>query len=406
MFAAIARFTTKYRIAIIIVWLAAAIGLFLTSPSLSEVGVTDESQFLPQDTESATAARLLSEKFVSPAESSDNGGIIVIYNATGLKDDDFIKASAIHDWLTSDSAPVEIGSVTSIFENDNLRPRLISQDQTAMMIVLDFSTPSLSNDTREAISLIRSHLSQNYPDSDIHLTGGSALFQDMLSSVEQTVNRTTIVTVILVVILLLLIYRSPVAILLPLVAIGASFAAATGILGYLASAGVKFSTLAEAYLVVIIFGVGTDYCLFIVSRYREELRTLESRPALAQSLIHIGPVITASALTVIVAFLSLGISNFGLNQTTGYAMAVGVAVTLLAGLTLVPALMSLTGKLLFWPARSSVARLRSSSLWQTIGAWVSRRPVLVAVPIIAVLLVPYLALPDLARSADIIDQLP
>ena len=76
---------------------------------------------------------------------------------------------------------------------------------------------------------------------------------------------------------------------------------------------------------VIIFGVGTDYCLFIVSRFREELRQKERHEAQIHAIKHIGPVIAASALTVIVAFLSLGISQFGMNKTTGYALAIGVA---------------------------------------------------------------------------------
>ena len=142
-----------------------------------------------------------------------------------------------------------------------------------------------------------------------------------MHSIQQTIGRTTIVTVILVAILLLIIYRSPIAIFLPLVAIGCSFAVSSGIIGFLGQAGAKFSTLSEAYLVVIIFGVGTDYCLFIVSRFREELRQKERDEAQIHAIKHIGPVIAASALTVIVAFLSLGISRFGMN--TDYRICTG-----------------------------------------------------------------------------------
>jgi RND superfamily putative drug exporter len=228
----------------------------------------------------------------------------------------------------------------------------------------------------------------------------------MLTSVEQTIDRTTLVTIILVVVLLLIIYRSPVAILLPLVAIGSSYAVAVGLLGFLGQAGVNFSTLSEAYLVVIVFGVGTDYCLFIVSRFREELRRNEWKDARRLALERIGPVIAASALTVIIAFLALGISKFGLNQTTGYALAIGVGVTLLAALTLVPALMAIFGRWLFWPAGITGASREGSSIWQAVGRWVSRYPAVIAVTIILLLLVPYLALPGLTRSADMVNQLP
>lgn len=405
MFTKLAEFTKRYRIIITVVWLIASAVLFLLAPKLSRVGVTDESQFLPQNTESSEAANLISEKFVSTTTSPSNA-IIIIYDKKGLSNTDMQEAQGIRNWLVSSSAPKEIEQVTSVFDNDALKSTLISSDQTTMMIVVDFSVGSMAGGAKTAVQQIRDYMTQNYPNLEAYLTGETGLLQDMVNSVQQTIDRTTIVTVLLVALLLLIIYRSPVAIFLPLIAIGCSFAVSSGIVGFLAQAGAKFSTLSQAYLVVIIFGVGTDYCLFLVSRFREELRQKERSEAQTNAIKHIAPVITASALTVIVAFLSLGISRFGMNTTTGYALAIGVFVTLLAGLTLVPALMSLFGKYLFWPANTSVTKQESRFGWHTIGKWVSQHPIIVAVPIIAVLLLPYAALPTLKRSADIINQLP
>lgn len=405
MFSALSKFTIKYRIPIVVIWVAAAVILFLFAPKLSEVGVTDQSQFLPKSTQSSEASELIKEKFTSTTTIASRG-IVVIYNAKGLNDNDMQEAQTIHDWLVSSSAPQEIERVTSIFENEALRSTLISTDQTTMMIITDFSVSPLSDAAKSVTAQIRDYLQQNHPKDGIYFTGDTGLFQDLFSSVQQTIDRTTLVTVILVALLLLLIYKSPIAILLPLVAIGCSFAVSLGILGYMGQAGAKFSTLSEAYLVVIIFGVGTDYCLFIVSRFREELRQKERNEAQNHSIKHIGPVIAASALTVVLAFLSLGVSRFGMNTTTGYALALGVAVTLIAGLTLVPAMMSIFGKYLFWPAKISVAKKEGGFGWHTIGNWVSQHPVMVAIPIVVVLLLPYIALPHLTRSADIINQLP
>jgi RND superfamily putative drug exporter len=324
----------------------------------------------------------------------------------GLTDNDTQEAKAIRDWLVSSSAPGVVESVTSIFDGEALRSTLMSADQTTMLMSVDFSVPPLSDAAKEAVAQIRDYLQNDHPNVSVYLTGEIGFFQDLFSSIQQTIDKTTIVTVALVAILLLIIYRSPVAVLLPLVAIGGSFAVARGILGYMGAAGVDISTLADAYLVVIIFGVGTDYCLFIVSRFREELRQRERSEAQDYTMRHIGPVITASALTVIVAFLSLGISRFGMTRTTGYALAVGVAVTLVAGLTLVPALMSLFGKYLFWPAKTTSVRREGGFGWGTIGNWVSRHPVVVALPIVFILILPYSALFHLTRSADIISQMP
>jgi len=406
MFSKLAEFTKKYRLIITIVWIAAAVILFLVAPKISKVGVTDESQFLPKDTESAEAGKLLSEKFVSTTATSAGNAVIVIHDVNGLSSADMDAAQSIHDWLVSGAAPKDIERVTSIYENAALRSTLISTDQTTMMIIVDFSVSSLSDAAKTNVQQIRNYMAQNYPHLEAYLTGETGLFQDMFASIQQTINRTTLVTVILVAILLLIIYRSPIAIFLPLVAIGCSFAVSSGIIGFLGQAGAKFSTLSEAYLVVIIFGVGTDYCLFIVSRFREELKQKGRDEAQLQATKRISPVIAASALTVIVAFLSLGISRFGMNTTTGYALAIGVAVTLIAGLTLVPALMSLFGNILFWPAKITGVKKEGRFGWRVVGDWVSKHPIMVVIPILVVLVLPYTALPQLVRSADIINQLP
>ena len=406
MFAKLAEFTRKYRIIITAVWLAVAAILFLVAPKLSKVGVTDESQFLPTNTESTTANELLQEKFVSPTPAAPSNVILVIYDAKGLSGSDMQAAQDINTWLNSSAAPNIIQGVTSVFTNDALKATLISSDQTTMMMVVNFSVSGMSTDAQTGVQQIQDYITQNHPGLQAYLTGNTAIYQDMAASVQQTIDRTTIVTIILVAILLLIIYRSPIAIFLPLIAIGASFGVASGVISYLAQAGVKFSTLTQAYLVVVIFGVGTDYCLFLVSRFREELRRRERPEARASAITQITPVIAASALTVIVAFLSMGISRFGMDRTTGYALAIGVGVTLLAGMTLVPALMALFGKYLFWPGNPAAPKQEGRFGWHVIGDWVSKHPVWVAVPIVVVLLIPYAALPGLKRTADVMTQLP
>jgi RND superfamily putative drug exporter len=291
MFAKLAEFTRKYHVIITAVWLAGAVIMFLAAPKLSKVGVTDESQFLPQNTESTTANNLLKEKFVSPTPTSPSNVIMLIYDASGLSNTDTQAAQDINIWLTSSSAPKIIQSVTSVFENGALKATLVSSDQTTMMIIVNFSVSGLDAAAKIGLQQIQDYITQNHPNLQAYLTGDTAIYQDMTASVQQTIDRTTIVTIILVAILLLIIYQSPIAILLPLIAIGASFGVASGVISYLAQAGVKFSTLTQAYLVVVIFGVGTDYCLFMVSRFREELRRKELADARANAITRITPVI-------------------------------------------------------------------------------------------------------------------
>jgi putative drug exporter of the RND superfamily len=406
MFAKIAKFAQKYRIAIIVFWLVGSVALYFLAPQFSDVAVTDESQFLPQETQSSEAAKLLNEKFASSTQTYASSGTIVFYSASGLTNEDEQEAKAVRDWLLSDAAPPVVQGVTSIFDSDLLRQSLISTDGTTMLMPVYFTVDAMNEQAKAAVIQIREYLSNSRLDVQTYFTGEDGLLQDLFNSIQSTISKTTIVTIVLVLIILLIIYRSPVAALLPLIAIGCSFLASMGILGFLGQAGVKFFTLAEAYLVVIIFGVGTDYCLFIVSRFREEVKKSEPDVAINYSLTHIGPVITASAITVIVAFMCLSLSRFGMNQTSGYALAIGIAITLLAGLTLIPALMSLFGKYLFWPGWTSRPHREGRFSWAKVGSWVVRHPYIVALPIIVLLLVPYVAFSEFTQTNDIISQMP
>jgi putative drug exporter of the RND superfamily len=406
MFYFLANVTNRLKIPIILLWLAAAVALLVMAPKLSDVGVTDESQFLPKDTESAMADSIIKQEFGN-GEAAGSSGFLLFYNPLGLSETDMQQAAQLRGWLLSGDAPAVLKGVTSVFDADSLRAIFISQDGTAMIMPLEFSVSALESSAKQAVVAIRTYVHGNFPDSHIYLSGGVGLLDDMFQSVQDTIGRTTMVTLILVVILLFIIYRSPVAALIPLITIGLSFLVARGLLGYMAAAGMAISTLAEAYLVVVIFGVGTDYCLFIVSRFREELAKSERQTAQRLTLSRIGPVILASAVTVIVAFMALGISRFGMNTTTGYAMAIGVAFTLIAGLTLTPALIALFGRLVFWPARTFSPGHKTGRFgWQAIGRWVSQHPLLTALPIILLLVGPYAFLPRLTRSADIISQMP
>jgi len=404
MFAFLARAVSKYRIYVVVFWVVIAAGFAIVAPKLSEVGVTDESQFLPQDTESSYARVLLKEKFPS-VEPAPGTATIVFYQPDGLTEADIQATKEVRDWLASGAAPDTVTGTVSVFDADALRLRLLSADRTTLLMSVSLSVAPLDEGAETAVVAIRDYLQGHSAGMTAYLTGETGFYQDLFQSILQTIDRTTFVTIALVAVLLLIVYRSPVAALLPLITIGCSFLVARGVLGYLAAAGMAVSTLADAYLVVTIFGIGTDYCLFIVSRFREELAFKDRHEAGQFALRQIGPVIAASAATVVVAFLAMGVSRFGMTRTTGLALAIGVAVTLIAGLTLTPALMALFGRLVFWPARSFSPR-KPTGGWSRVGSFIARHPVTVAVPIVAVLLVPYAALPGLTRSADVISQMP
>jgi RND superfamily putative drug exporter len=153
MFAFLAGFSNRFKWWIVLSWVALAVIFYLIAPKISEVGVTDQSQFLPQDTESAMASTILEEKFAaSSPTAAPSSGLIVIYNENGLDDGDMQRAQQLHDWLISESAPAAISSVVSVFESETLSSTLVSADNTAMLMSIYFSAPALDTSTEEAIN--------------------------------------------------------------------------------------------------------------------------------------------------------------------------------------------------------------------------------------------------------------
>ncbi len=407
MFAAIARFASRFKYPILIGWVALTIIFFLTAPSLSKVGVTDQSQFLPENTQSSQVRDLLNTKFAGYTGETGSSALLVVYNEKGLTQQNLDSAKALRTWMLSNNGPSIITGVVSIYDNEALKSTLVSADNTTMLMTVNFSVGAMDDSAKQAVSDIRRQFTV-HSDTTFYLTGNVGFIQDLFDSVQRTIDRTTLVTIILVIILLLIIYRSPIAAVVPLLSIGCSFLIARGIIGFLAQAGVAVSTVTDALMVVTIFGVGTDYCLFIMSRFREELKQEDRAKRIETTMKRIGPIILASAITVIIAFLCLSISKFGMTRTSGWALAIGILVTLIAGVTLVPALMSIFGKYLFWPAmKPPVPSTKKRRLgWAKTGEFIARHPLWFAIPIIAALVLPYIAIPDFTLSANILTQLP
>ena len=182
----------------------------------------------------------------------------------------------------------------------------------------------------------------------------------------------------MVVVLLLLTYRSPVLWLLPLLSAGVALAASEGVVYLLARhAGLTVNAQSAGILVVLVMGAGTDYALLIVARYREELRRHRDRhEAMAYALHRAGPAILASAATVAVGMLCLLAAEMNSTRGLGPVCAAGVVIALLAMVTLLPALLVICGRWVFWPAKPhfGTAEPTESGVWARIGQGIARRP--------------------------------
>ncbi|MGH2727201.1 MAG: MMPL family transporter, partial [Actinomycetota bacterium] len=310
----------------------------------------DETAFLTADAESVRAANVLATTW--PEDEFGNSAAIVFSRLPKLTDGDFAYLDELEAWLRSDAAPAVVRGTQSVKTRPELGEVLTAKDGTTTIMIVSFSTPPFEPPTNDAVFEVRGHIKDAVPAGlAVHVTGNAGVAADQSASIRKSIDRTTVITLALVILILLWVYRSPVTPVVPLITVSLALLVSQGLVALLAQAGMRVSSLVETFMVVIIFGAGTDYCLFLISRFREEVgRSHEYRATLAATVAVVGAVIASSAGTVIVGFSAQGVAKFGMFRTVGPAMAIAVLVTLVAGLTLTPALVSAFGGALFWPA--------------------------------------------------------
>ena len=223
----------------------------------------------------------------------------------------------------------------------------------------------------------------------VHITGPLGQAADSSKAFKGIDSTLLFATLTVVIVLLLLTYRSPVLWLLPVISAGVALASAEALIYLLAvHAGLTVNAQSAGILYVLVFGAGTDYALLLTARYREELRRHEDRhEAMAVALRRAGPAIIASGGTVIVSLLTLLVAELNSTKGMGPVLAIGVAVALAAMLTLLPALLVIFGRWVFWPVRPKYgsAEPTTRGVWARVGRFIALRPRVVWVTTVLVL---------------------
>ena len=410
---------------VIAIWVIVGFALFQFQPKLQESTTNENEAFLPESAESTEVNDIIEERF---AEGREVDALIVYNRPGGLTAADRERISADATELAGaagagrpasrcDSDVDGVLTVIDPFQGPICGAEAIepvpggdpSGTSSSTGAPASASPPSISEDESTALLLVRTNSEESeeiqdnvdairdvVPDPDgtdgelrAYVTGIAGIVSDSIEVFESIDVTLLVVTVSLVLVLLLLIYRSPVVALVPLFVVAIAYGiAAAAVYGLVQAGAIEVNGQTTSLLIVLMFGAGTDYCLLIVSRYREELRRYaDKHEAMAHATERTAPAILSAGATVVAAMLVLTLADFKATQTLGPSLALGVAIMLLAGLTLLPALLSALGRNSFWPAipRQGTEQRSPLGIWRRIGHLVHDRPVVTMVVALAIL---------------------
>lgn len=373
----------RFRWPILAIWVVAAAGLLFTAPfgpAFSEHGNTNP---LPGTAPSLRASNLIAEHFRSArSQSSTFTDFVIVVDPRGIQRAD---QSALADLTSSLQSGISSTALVRV------GPPVPSRDGQALMLPLTWNgavAGSGQDGHRHAATIISGI--QLRPGSTIGYASGSVANDEINRGIDERLPLSLFLATAAVILVLVAIFRSVLGVLAPLLSIGLGTAAGMAVIAH---AGVHTPLLTASFtpqlVPVVSLGAGTNYSLFLMSRYREELeRGLPNREALVSALNRIGYAITASALTVIVATGVMAFAGLDIFQSVGPNVAVAIAVMLLCGLTFMPALMAVVGPALWWPSHPERHKMTArTGIWTRAGRLVVRRPAVIGI-VTAVLLVP------------------
>ncbi|HWE61948.1 MAG TPA: MMPL family transporter, partial [Chloroflexota bacterium] len=340
-----------------------------------------QASYLPAGANSQRAQDILKHAF--PHSYSQSTAVLVVTGPLAARH----KAVANYsDFAAHRLRPAPFAAASDTL-TPALRGALDSRDGAATLITLGWRQLDSSAAPGQSLTNLRAYIAAHpYAGVTAKVTGDVAINEDYQAQVNKSTNVTTIATVILVLAILLIVFRSVTLLVVPLLTILVSVLVSMGVVAELGTHGLIISSNTPIFMIVLLAGAGTDYCLFLASRFREELAAgKDPGDALIFTMTHVGEAIASSAAAVILGMGGMIFAQFGLFNTTGPAVAVSVAITLAAALTITPAMLRLLGRRAFWPARVEAAR--PARFWRMVARVVTTRP-LTTILSLLVLLVP------------------
>jgi RND superfamily putative drug exporter len=375
------QFIIDKRWWVIVTWVVVTIITVVLSPAISTIQSNNQSSFLPGSYESVQAAKVAKNVTKNSEAPTD---IVVFESKSGntLNAQEQATIASVVDSISKQ----HLNRVDSIVTS----PQQLAPNKKVQIAVVTYRGLSDDKDTINAVQKVRDNLNKQLAGSTLKagVTGEEAINHDTQDSANKALAIVGIATILLVLLLPMLIFKSPLAGILPVVSIGIVYTLSNALIS---DAGHLFNfTMSQQLSIlftVVLFGIGTDYILFLLFRYRERLRKGDhTRGAVAFALSRAGGAILPAALVVLTSFTALFFADFGIFSSLAPGLVICVVVMMLASLTLAPAMVATIGEKIFWPSKAWMTKPEKHTVSKKIGGLIARRPGMVAGIIVIILM--------------------
>ncbi|MCT8136874.1 MMPL family transporter [Anaerobacillus sp. CMMVII] len=398
----------KWMWVVLLLWVIVA-GALSAAPSANDYTVNTGDDDLPQNAKSVIASEKVNSYF-----TEDNGllALLVFHNEYGWDEGSYGEIDKVSEWLASDVNGLETIQSTipyHIFPG-HAKSAFQSEDKTTVVLPVMLYSGLEMSEINDTVTSIQEVSDQEMAVGALKITGPAGIASDTIAIFSNADLVLLFSTIGLVLVLLILIYRSPLLAIIPLVAVVFVYQVVDRVLGLFAANEVfSIETQSLSIVMILLFGATTDYCLFVFSRYREELRKQESKHlAMKEAMEEVGEPIFFSGATVFAAMLVLLLADYGPYQNFAYVFAITIAIVLLAGLTLIPALFTIFGRRSFWPVIPKVGEetLAKNRFWGAVGTFVTKKPKLAAGVVLVILIINALNVTTIQYSFNLINSFP
>ncbi|WP_329316789.1 MMPL family transporter (plasmid) [Streptomyces sp. NBC_01278] len=397
MIRALTGYSTRHPWKVITLWAVLGLALSALAPTLlARVTQNQTGDFLPRSYDSAAALHIAEEQFgVDPDATTVT---VLVARADGkpldAADQQQIEARAAKlaqrrvVMPRQDDKPQFL--VPDRSQTPRIAPAMTAPDRSFQLLSVELLGNPADEGVQGVYRAFRDSARTQFAEAGMRtgFTGGLADTVDTADSHATATKVGGALITLLIVLLNVLVFRSVLAALLPLLAAAMIIGVAGGaVAGAAMLTGLKLDAGTPGLINPVLLGIGIDYLLFLLFRFREQLRARpeqSAREAAGQVAGRVGTAITSAALTIVAAFATLGVATFGQFRSLGPAIAVAVLVMLLGSLTLMPALLAAAGRKMFWPSRA-LRREPPEGLAARFGALVTRRPLMMLAASVALL---------------------